>query len=168
MSIETPPPPPPPPGPMAINQTFIAMEQGGDGCMTKTKLLDDIRNGVKLKKCETIEKGLLINNGHQVNGVAKVCLEFIFVYFFSTSRQMFYLYIHIYIYILKNRETGFLVFILFYCGSQCLFFSVCDSDYINPFLLFFFYLIEKKTAKNEQIFFALLWDANSNSKIFSH
>lgn len=96
MSIETPPPPPPPP--MSINQMFIAMEQGGDECMEKTKLLDDIRNGVKLKKCETIEKGLSINNGHQVNGVAKVCLEFFFFsvfycgYIFPT-RRMFYLYI---------------------------------------------------------------------------
>lgn len=103
MSIETPPPPPPPPqGSMAINQTFIAMEQGGDGCMVKTKLLDDIRNGVKLKKCETIEKGLLINNGHQVNGVAKVCLEFIFVqfyyyfFFFIRPSNVLFIYIEIY------------------------------------------------------------------------
>lgn len=75
MSIEEhlPPPPPPPPGPLSINQTFISMEQhGGNGGPDKSKLMDDIRNGVKLKKCETIEKGLF-TNGHQVNGAGKVC-----------------------------------------------------------------------------------------------
>lgn len=82
--ILLPPPPPPPPGPppppssFGVNQLFIAGEKQNQILDNKSRLLDDIRNGVKLKKCETIEKGLLNGNHHhhQNGGAPQVRFRF--------------------------------------------------------------------------------------------